>query len=157
MKNTIFKIVIILFAFFITFCRKNSSLIIQKNFTGMLTANEWKVIGAFEFDSLKQKANNTFQNKDLKSFGINEESFEESDFDKFNGSKLKPFVVECRNSPVRLFDHFDKKAKNNYYFMKGDNFYGSEDSQFWGFVPEGNIIGKVVFIIMSKEPEESMI
>jgi len=40
--------------------------------------------------------------------------------------------------------------------MKGDNFYGSEDSQFWGFVPKGNIIGKVVFIIMSKEHEESI-
>ena len=113
MKNMILKIVIVLFAILATSCRKNSTLIIKKGFNGILTIKEWKVIGAFEFDTLKQKANKTFQNKDLESFWINEENFEESDFDKFNGSKLKPFVVECPNSPVRLFDHFDKKTINN--------------------------------------------
>jgi len=42
--------------------------------------------------------------------------------------------------------------KHNYYFMLGDNFYGSEDSRFWGFVPEGNVIGKTGFVLFSLDP-----
>jgi signal peptidase I len=37
--------------------------------------------------------------------------------------------------------------KQNYYFMLGDNRHASEDSRFWGFVPENHIIGKVVLVI----------
>lgn len=37
--------------------------------------------------------------------------------------------------------------KNNYFFMLGDNFYESEDSRYFGFVPEQNIIGRVVLIL----------
>jgi signal peptidase I len=40
--------------------------------------------------------------------------------------------------------------KYNYYFMKGDNFFDSMDSRYWGFVPENHIIGKAVIILFSK-------
>lgn len=42
----------------------------------------------------------------------------------------------------------------NYYFMLGDNFYRSQDSRYWGFVPQKNIIGKVVFVCFSLDPDK---
>ena len=41
--------------------------------------------------------------------------------------------------------------KQNYYWMMGDNRHRSEDSRFWGFVPEDHVVGKPVFIWFSIE------
>lgn len=43
---------------------------------------------------------------------------------------------------------------NNYYFMLGDNRHNSEDSRYWGFVPESYILGKAVGILFSIDRQE---
>ena len=37
--------------------------------------------------------------------------------------------------------------KMNYYWVLGDNLHGSQDSRYWGFVPEDHLIGKVSVIM----------
>lgn len=45
--------------------------------------------------------------------------------------------------------------KQNYYWMMGDNRHRSEDSRYWGFVPEDHIVGKPVFIWFSYDQNQS--
>jgi len=45
--------------------------------------------------------------------------------------------------------------KLNYYWMMGDNRHDSDDSRYWGFVPEDHIVGKALFIWMSWDENAS--
>ena len=44
----------------------------------------------------------------------------------------------------------------DYYWMMGDNRHNSLDSRYWGFVPEDHIVGKPVFVWLSKDKDYPM-
>jgi signal peptidase I len=56
-------------------------------------------------------------------------------------------MIEQNGQPLTSY-----AIKQNYYFMMGDNRHNSEDSRFWGFVPEDHIVGKAVLIWLSVDP-----
>ena len=47
--------------------------------------------------------------------------------------------------------------KKNYYFVSGDNMANSQDSRYWGMLPEEYIVGKATRIWNSKEKDTDQI
>ena len=59
--------------------------------------------------------------------------------------------IFVRDSSVYLGDEMIKEYTFclNYYFMAGDNIFNSQDSRYWGMLPEDCIIGKAAIITKS--------
>lgn len=83
------------------------------------------------------------------------------------GKSGHEILIDPRNSheisPKIRFPYFDNCQYNNggvsctvpagHYFVMGDNRDNSEDSRYWGFVPEENIVGKAFFIWFNSSGE----
>jgi signal peptidase I len=69
-----------------------------------------------------------------------------------NEVEIKDGILILEGSHVNSYTF-----KQNYYFMMGDNRHNSEDSRFWGFVPEDHVVGKALFIWLSIDKNESFL
>lgn len=56
-----------------------------------------------------------------------------------------PHSENCRYSPEGMVC----KVPPGHYFLMGDNRDNSQDSRFWGFVPDENIVGRAFFVWMN--------
>jgi signal peptidase I len=61
------------------------------------------------------------------------------------GAKSFPFAENCRY----VTEGLTCKVPDGHYFVMGDNRDNSQDSRFWGFVPDQNIVGKAFFVWMN--------
>jgi signal peptidase I len=66
--------------------------------------------------------------------------------------------IEMKDGKVLIdgTEQTEYEFEMDYFWLMGDNRHQSADSRFWGFVPDDHVVGKAVFIWMSRDDDGSI-